>query len=263
MPIAKKDVKTVNDLQCYLQEQTDKAERLYHYTTYESLLCILKNKCFRLSRMDLLNDKAEIKLGKSNEHIRNYIMSFTREKEYVSMWAMYGKASGIKLRLDFPKEQFSKVINNNFYFDPQLTNKIPLYNSVDLGHFSKKDYLISDIVYIDKRSNELRHNENKFSGIVADSYLVGEMSGFIKYDAWEFERETRLKVRLYNNLNNAEVPRYLFAGINDNLIQSFHVTFNPWISSEMKNEIKKSICNLSGFNIDCDDSANDGEITEL
>ena len=153
MPIAKKDVKTVNDLQCYLQEQTNKADRLYHYTTYESLLCILKNKCFRLSRMDLLNDKAEIKLGKSNEHIRNYIMSFTREKEYVSMWAMYGKASGIKLRLDFPKEQFSKATLSQFFHfrvDQLPVFTIPFAIPHSVGHHAKADQntgqkLVTDI----------------------------------------------------------------------------------------------------------------------
>ena len=147
MSINKGDVRTVHDLQIYLQERTSAAERLYHYTTYESLICILKNKSFRLSRMDLLNDRAEQKLGRIDEQSKNYIMSFTRDKEYVSMWAMYGKPSGIKLRLDFNRKLLVKAINNNFFMDSLKTKKINLYSSQSPEMFTKKDFLISDIVY--------------------------------------------------------------------------------------------------------------------
>ena len=267
MSISKKEVQSSSDLQKYLQEASKKSKRVYHYTTYESLIHIIRNKCFRLSRMDLLNDRAEIKLGNKDKHLQYYIMSLTRDKEYISMWAMYGKPSGIKLRLDFDRELFSKAINNNFYFDKDLQIRIPLMSNTKTDYFSKKDYLISDIVYLDKASKTLRHKENEFEHIRAEEYVIDEMTGFIKYDAWEFEREIRLRTRLIsdgiNGANEESSPRYIFAGINDELIRDFGITFNPWISDELKEEIKKSLNLLANSELKYSNSQNDGEVTEL
>lgn len=263
----KKDVADSHDLQIYMEEQTKNCVRLYHYTTYENLLCILKNRCFRLSRMDLLNDKAEQSLGVHDEHLKNYVMSFTGEKEYISMWAMYGKASGIKIRIDFPFESFKKCINNEFYFDLQKKNKIPLSSPNVTGCFSKKGFLLSPVVYIDKNTKVLSHNGNAFQGIPStnSSDIITSMSGFIKYDAWEFEKEIRLRALLYDGLGSfpTQSPKYIFVSIDDNLIKQIKVTFNPWLSSELKNEIQKSINGMFPYEIDCIDSQHDGEVSEL
>lgn len=261
----KKDVNTVDKLQIYLQEKTMQSDRLYHYTTYESLISILKNKSFRLSRVDLLNDRAEQKLSGLDKLHKKYIMSFTREKEYVSMWAMYGKPSGIKIRLDFSRQKLYEAIKNNFFKDPQLKQKIDLYTTEKAGIFSKKDFVISDVVYIDKDNKELRHNEKAFLNIWAEQYIVDSMSGFIKYDVWEFERETRLRVEIFDSEseNTSEKQYYIYAGINEELIKDFHITFNPWMSAEMKAELQKSLNLLAGIKLSYDSSKHDGEITEF
>ncbi len=265
MNMNKKDVTNSEDLQRYLQEKSRESDRLYHYTSFDSLICIIKNKCVRLSRMDLMNDKAEQTLGRQDQHLKNYIMSFTRDKEYVSMWAMYGKPSGIKIRVDFSRDCFERAINNNFYEDAALVKKIPFESDNAPGAFYKKDILISDVVYLDKISQQLRHNENKFSSIVADQLVVNEMTGFIKYDAWEFERETRLRVLMHHEkgANLAEIPKYIYAGIDGDLVRDLHITFNPWMSKELKEEIKKSLDSLAGCHLSYDNSQNDGEISEL
>lgn len=270
MAIAKKDVQNSSELQRYLQEQAQKSDRLYHFTTLDSLLCIIANKTFRLSRMDLLNDKAEVKLGDHRDDLKYYTMSFSRETEYISMWAMYGRSSGIKLRLDFDRKKLQTAINNNFFYDTSSgREKIEIYSDKTPGHFSKKDFLISDMVYLDKKSKELKHNEQKFISITSSTSLENDMTGFIKYDAWEFERETRLRVQISNHLRDNQVPRYIFAGINDELIKDFHITFNPWMSPEMKQFVKESLNSLvsriigTNTTLSYDDSCNDGEVTDL
>ena len=120
----KKDVQMSEDLQIYLQECAEKSDRLYHFTTLESILCIIRNHSFRLTRMDLMNDKAEKNLGNQRDQSKNYVMSYTRDKEYVSMWAMYGNPSGIKLRLDFDRRALQRCINDNFFFDSEKNNLI-------------------------------------------------------------------------------------------------------------------------------------------
>lgn len=146
--------------------------------------------------MDLMNDKAEQKLGNQDDHLHTYVMSFTREKEYVSMWAIYGQKSGIKLRLDVSRKMLEEAINDNFHFDTKRREKISLITDSHPGYFSKKDWLISDIVYMDKRTKSLRHDEETFPNVSASDSLINDHTGLIKYDAWEFEREIRLKAAL-------------------------------------------------------------------
>ena len=262
----KRDVRSSEDLQIYLQEQAEKTTRLFHYTTLESLLCIIKNQTFRLTRMDLMNDKAEKILGGRKDGTASYVMSFTRDKEYVSMWAIYGRPSGIKIRLDFDRLLFQKTINKNFYSDSEKLHKLAPVSSLYKSVFSKHDWLISDIVYLDKDKKQFRHNEDRFINIIADQYSIEDLAGFVKYDAWEFERETRLRVRIgsgYENFAIDQYLKYIYVGLNKELIKTFRVTFNPWLTDEMKSMIRDTLRIAAGFEIPCFDSINDGEIGEL
>ena len=135
-----------------------------------------------------------------------------------------------------------------------LKNTKPLY---------KKELLLSDIVYLDKTKNELVHNEKSFQNIKATKDVIDDMTGFIKYDAWEFEREVRLRVLIRHELISGDVPKYIYAAITQELIRDFHITFNPWLSTEMKEEIRKSLDTLAGYNLSYNNSQNDGEISEL
>lgn len=266
--IKKTTVSSDNELKQYLMNQANSYERLYHYTTYEALLSIIKGKCFRLSRLDLLNDKAELKLGQHNEMIKHYVMSFTREKEYVSMWAMYGKTNGIKLRLDFDGKNFFNK-KAKIYSDSEKHTLINKYTTKKLFELEPGNYRepiqFSDIAYLDKTSNTIKHNTRPFKGLSVNEKIIDSITGFVKYDAWEFEKETRLKVQLSkdNYSTDKELPEYIYYSIPDDLIRSFHVTYNPWMSQILKEEIQKSLSRICGYEIQCDDSADDGEISVL
>lgn len=266
--LRKNDVKTTEQLKKYIDDITrSEVKRLYHYTTYESLLKILKFRSIRLSRIDLMNDKAEQALSKSNINEDRYILSFTNNsKEYVSMWAMYGKASGIKLRIDFPIQVFRSSINDNFFFNEQCTDKIPIYK-IATNFVTKKDFIINDVIYYDKQNNKIKHNTNPFNYLEVMDSDIDSMAGFIKYDAWEFERETRLSVLLENIRINDDIKnnniRYIYARINDELIKNMGITYNPWISELLKTELQKSIDEVANYELNHNLSANNGEIAEI
>ena len=261
MAINKTDVRNIEDVRLYLKEQAKKSKRLYHYTTYESLLAILFSNTFRLSRMDLLNDKAEKKLGINDERMQNYSISFTQEKEYVSMWAMYGKPSGIKIRLDFDR---SLLVNDKtqLYFDGERKNRIyyskPLFEIKSTADRT----VLSDVVYFDKENGILKHNTKPFPNLSFDSSQTSQLTGLIKYDAWEFEKETRINVKL-DKEQIEDYPEYIFIGFDNELVSSFKITFNPWMSNFMKEEIKKSLNSLTGIELKYSNSTNDGEIGEF
>lgn len=254
--IKKSDVTNETELLEYLGKQPKSGSRLYHYTSFDSLLFILNGKAFRLSRTALLNDKKEKEFCGKHDF---YVMSMTGDKEYVSMWSMYGRASGIKVRIDFSCELFKDCFNrNNVYQDPDC--RIPYYHrSKPLFTASPaaiEECALKDVVYLNKDRTEYIHKGNAFSSISATEAGIEQLGGFIKYDAWEFERETRARVYC----DPRKVLDHVFVAISDELVNDIRVTFNPWLSSRMKEELGTS---LKKWGIVCKDSGFDGQIGEL
>lgn len=247
----RQDVKNYNDLAEFLSEYSRFPKRLYHYTTYDSLLHILNGKSFRLTKTSLLNDKKESEFSNGNNF---YVMSMTSEKEYISMWSMYGKPSGIKIRIDFSKSLFKECFNiQNIYTD--ACKQTHLFAQENISNFNNTCAL-GYIAYIDKEKNTFKYNSKPFDEIAVNSKALDYMAGFLKYEAWEFEKEIRARI----SASNALSCNYLYMDISDRLIRDIHVTFNPWLSDELKEAI---VDNLGYFAIKCSESDYTGQIDEL
>lgn len=258
--LKKDDVSNAIELFQYINKKG--VDRIYHYTTFESLITIIKNRSFRLTRLDLLNDKAEQTLISGFETDQNYIISFcNNEKEYVSMWAMYGKSSGIKVRLDFSSKNIEQNSFDNYFFDANLTKNIPIKSGKGMP-FLDRDIQVSDVVYLDKDKNSIKHNTNPFLKLSVDESLKKQLSGFLKYDAWEFEKERRLKVTL-NDDHQKNSPQYIFLKLPDDFFSDFSVTYNPWISMLLQEELIKTLNRVAGREVTQKRSSNYGEISEL
>ena len=238
-----------------------------HYTSYESLLMILKNKSFRLSRYDLMNDRAEKDLSKCVSGDCRYIISFTgTTSENVAMWALYGKHSSLKLRIEFARGSLINSVNDNFYFDPELNNKIPLWGTQTIPNdFSKKNFTLSDVVYYDKQKNTFRMNGSPLKNIVVSHDYIDQLAGTIKYDAWEYEKESRLAVVLHQNLSDIDFQNltHVYAKLNDEFISKIKITYSPWINDVVFNQLKNSIDSIAGVPLIHQHSSLQGEITEL
>lgn len=247
-------------------------KKLYHYTSFESLLSIIQDRRFRLTRKDLLNDKAESKIGNTDKAMCQYIMSMTERREYISMWAMYGKPSGIKVRLDFSKEEFIKIIddlNDWSSFKTDVIHSLAINDcdtiekpsSAKMRLIPMNDELdpirFAYVAYIDKEKHILRHKGKKFHMMSADEKSIDILAGLVKYDAWEFEKEIRLLAEMQKNDRN-----YIYLPITENLLKTFTITFNPWISQRMKEMIKKQLNELAGFSLRYRNSSNEGEVDE-
>jgi len=258
--LKKDDVKNASELFQFINRRS--SGRIFHYTTYESLITIIKSQSFRLTRLDLLNDKAEQTLISGFETDQNYIMSFCNsEKEYVSMWAMYGKSSGIKIRLDLSSKNLERVSFDNYFFDSNLTKNIPI-NSGKGTPFLDRDIQLSDVVYLDKDTNSIKHNNNPFPNLVVDESLKKQLSGFLKYDAWEFEKERRLKITL-NDDHQKNSPQYIFMKLPDDFFSDFSITYNPWVSKLLQEELIETLNRVTGREVTQRLSSNYGEISEL
>lgn len=251
----KSDVKTIDDLAEYLIG-VNRDSKLYHYTTYENLLCILNNKSFRMTSTDLLNDKKEKEFSSGN---KSFVISMTGDKEYISMWSMYGKPSGIKIRIDFSKSEFKKCLKReNVYSDIDLTSGyFPLTKS--LVEYTRSDVFkecsLCSVAYLERDKGHFKHNSNPFNDVAVNELSLNYLSGLVKYEAWEFEKEIRARVFMFEDKQD-----YVYLKLSDDFIDSIRVTFNPWLSPELKNAIRND---LKRYGIECRDSDYDGQIDEL
>lgn len=237
-----------------------------HYTSYESLVLILKNKSLRLTRYDLMNDYAEKQLSKAPDGDYRYIVSFTgTTKESVAMWALYGKHSSLKLRLDIPCGKLLEAINGKFYLDAVKENIIPFYNTSNIpSDYKKKNYSLSHVVYYDKRRNVFKLSGQALNNIEVTPEKIADLAGTVKYDAWEYEKEARLSVVLHQDIRQKTNDyTHIFTGLSDEFIKSISITYSPWISDDVFNELRTSIDTLAGAKLKHKKSSLHGEVAEI
>lgn len=270
--ISKEECRVFNMLQ---EKARDSQDMLYHFTTFESVLSIIKSKSFRLTRKDLLNDKAEKHIGNEELAKHQYIMSMTEEKEYISMWSMYGRPSGIKIRLGFSAKEFLKVIEpftnwNKFkqdvlhvlYVDGDGILIKPEDAIVNLWEMPYESFKFACVAYLNKDTKNLEYKGKQLTTQQIDELNVSLLTGFVKYDAWEFENEIRIVINPDTTQMREKELDHIFLPISDALIKTFSITFNPWMSQDMKNIVKTQLNAAANCELQYKDSNHDGEVDE-
>jgi hypothetical protein len=234
-----------------------------HYTSFENLLLILKNRTFRLTRFDLLNDKAERELSCCDDGEIRYMMSFTGTTESVAMWAIYGGTSSLKLRVKLSREDLIDSVNNNFFKDCNQQSRIfidDIYRNFE--DYSKKTFSLGDMVYYNQKQNRLRFKSSLLDNIDVTDSVLKKLAGNIKYYPWEFERETRLAVILKQNKSTEDL-RHIYAGLNDLLIQKMEITYCPWIEDTVYDKITSCLDEVAGFKLKHKRSVIAGQVDQI
>ena len=259
------DISNFEDLNQFIFDK--QTGQICHYTSFESLIMILKNKSLRLSRYDLMNDIAEKELSKCTDGDCRYIISFTgTKKEYVAMWALYGKHSSLKLRMDFNRQSILKTVNGNFYFDSEKKQRINYGIESVPSDFTKKRFTLSDVVYYDRQKNRFKCYDKPLRMIEVNQERISRLAGTIKYDAWDYERESRLAVVLHKNqtdITDFQQLTHIYAGLSDEFIKGLTITYSPWINNTTFEVLKSAIDSLAGVPLTHKRSSLQGEITEL
>ena len=257
------DIQSFTDLLTVVYRNREKREKVYHYTSYESLIKILKNRSLRLTRYDLMNDIAEKELSRCEDGDSRYIISFSGQRESVALWSLYGKSSSLKIRIEFPLLELLNSIDSNFYFDSMLQRKIPITSTQSVQEdYSKKKFSFSDVVYYDKDKHVFRLQGGPIKNITVEQAMIHRLAGTIKYDAWEYERESRLTVVLHNNhdINGNNDLTHIYAGLSEQLIKKTTILFSPWIDADVKAELQKSIDGLARTQLKYKASELEGEV---
>lgn len=184
----------------------DDVNYLYHYTSLESLECILSNESIRLKPLSTLDDMEEA-LSEDCQAIGNYVFvsSWSSEsKEMIPMWYMYGNEyKGVRIGL--PKNPFKDY---HYSVKEQIdagiipTKNQALVVDLPLSDINNPRYIIApwkreaqlkEVLYTDEESriSPVLWSENK--ELITFSY--GKM-GIYKNDYWSFQKEWRYIVNV-------------------------------------------------------------------
>lgn len=211
----------IDELVSGLENKGESHNKYCHYTTLPSLKSIIQNNSFQLTHGTSfqLNDLQESKIkGQYSEWLYTYLTSFSFRSisESVAMWSMYGIPRGDAICLHIPKRNMLKlkesIISNGAF--------------VGSNHIEIKQVRLVDLAYIDSKSTKLcRGSGNKieFGSEIKGLDKNKEVTGMIKNDAWDHEKETRLLIRTERESRD----EHIYVSLPDDFFKGVTIVMGP------------------------------------
>lgn len=211
---------------------------IYHYTSLESLACILENRCLRFTRLDYVDDPKEYSFIKNGVNPAKYVYvsCWTEsQEETIPQWKMYGN-NGKGVRISINPNMFNIVQNYKHrlmfpfeYFKDKDYFIMPILGDNDQPFF-KIDYI-----------NDLRYAEDK---MFLDDNIDFKKVAIYKGLEWSFQKECRFTLNVFpkpigdKTYNFQEIfskglipnQRYLDIPIIDSAYDSIQITLGPYSS---------------------------------
>lgn len=168
-------------------------QKIYHYTSIQTLALILKNKKIRFSRLDNVDDMEESMYGSGSMQSKlgryTFVSCWTKSAtENIALWNMYTNNRGVRIALDEMPFKTYDITNSNF---------ISLFpNLIQQEH----DYLIfanineaklHSIDYVDNIQEEIN---NLIQSDPENVYINNGRLGLIKRKEWSFQQEVRFRI---------------------------------------------------------------------
>ncbi len=237
-------------------------DKLYHCTSIEALFSIIKNKSFRLSNLNRVNDCEEIKnINDARLRDKVFIACFTYENNIDQKhWEEYGNDTDGVL-FSVKKEWFLKKVS------PLQNKDFTIYDSRDIAmnqisrdligsrntegpyyHIGNFDFL--KVKYVDKKigvqdvESKISVTYLQYAGIVKDREGVCSRPNKESYlKNWEEEKEIRLRINL-GTTGEQQVPfDRVEIELDKTAFDEFEVRFAPSVDEtriiEVRNKLKE------------------------
>lgn len=264
-----KKIKKPEDLEIFLKDKSKTHKRFNHYTTSSVLNLILKNKTLKLTRGNSrsLNDWHERNSkGVEEEWNKTYIACFASDNyeknideitvnydsESMAMWGLYGFPSKEAVRITIPRKEMLRFINcsraklrknKNIIFTEGIREAVYAVSKDMI-----KSIILTDVFYVKGTDKDIIPPEQKHIQTVLqfNTYNLHEyfqkrdFTGFVKNYAWNYEKETRIIVKLNKPIDK----EFLYIELPDDVIRSFQITLGP-------NFQKCDFSDNTGNNTDC------------
>lgn len=205
----------------------------HHYTNLDSLIEIIKNKTLLLTKGDSLkiNDQHEWQSkGCISVWEKTYICSFAFGKnENMAMWGLYCLPWEDAVRISIPKKYMEQWINN-------IKSVFPYNDSISSNPITPSECKLTDIIYINREGTDIYWNdtgikmkEHNIEGIDKSEIITG----LIKSNAWKYENEVRILVRLSNPIIGDRIA----ITIPDEVINNMVIQTGPYFHGNIKERI--------------------------
>lgn len=209
-------------------------KKIHHYTNFDVLANdILKDFCFRLARIDKVNDLIEC-MKTNIESINNclkyntFVACFQADvSESIPMWGLYARDKAMKfeqgikkgVKIAFNFEEFKNAFENSIVIDNNFRKmKISVKLTQDdcdsfIKSIANKD--LKDVIYDDEIINkdlflytkqwepEAKNETGRIKLLNDGRQIYGSIDmfqvGLYKRKAWDYENETRIRVHTLFN----------------------------------------------------------------
>lgn len=233
----------------YCTQQIKEAKKhscFLHYTSLNSLAHILKGRSLRLSKLENINDPVEVELLMDIHENKVFTMCFSHcETETIPLWKMYA-GDNMGLCLIFDSLEF-------------LEDKQNYIKTAEWKGWELRESIILDVLYDNDTEKFERNWYPRGEDFPSETYNLA--AGFLKTRVWEFEKETRVRCYIDVSKGNRSIKsvrektynypdfKYVYCHIPDDTLNSFKITFNPFMDSIQKDIVKSTVKNyLLHFN---------------
>lgn len=246
-------ITTSSELISYLDDCTARLRDrryLYHYTTLSKLTEMLRGEnCYwHLSNAKNMNDMIEYNNGDPVRWKNLFFASFMSEtKESIGMWGVYSQPWEIGVKIALPIADVKKWIkeiseayevSKTTYDTYKLTgNKVTIKDGLKVW--------LSAVAYSNCLSHEDNEIEEKLSWstqsniIFSGATRIPELTGYIKDEAWDYEREIRLKAEFKNDMGFERIAILIPPALINKMIIS--PLFKGSLTTEITREVHRQL----------------------
>ena len=215
---------------------------LHQYTRFDALEKIVNNHSLRLTRLDLVNDFVEnealIELWKN----KIFVSCFTHlDHESYFFWQTYSEGSPDGVMLSFEQSFLNglkiypddKCMSEPLDFCKRSDLDITFSSDIDSKKWGIYDYSLIDVFYLTR----------------GESIYDLDHLGRFKFNEWDMENETRIRVTLRPKSFEAKLagkdimylsPRnkYIYAKLPDNVLETMVITLSPFSDDKLQEKIE-------------------------
>lgn len=235
-----KEIKDVDKLVAYLSDYSNRlknTDMLCQYTSLTAVVNIVKNKYWYLGSPKNMNDGLELQNGLRREN-KLYFSSFMAEqKESIAMWSMYAQPWQDGVMISIPTSEFKKWVRgiNMIY----AANKDKTCDEESKFNLNKFSVSLTRVAYSnqDENGNVSSLSCGTAKNTIFKSVDDKSLRGYIKDEAWSYEKEVRLRIDFDEDENcyGVAIP------ITDELISSMVITKGPRFDGDLKESLDNII----------------------
>lgn len=226
-------------------DRLDSSKQVYHYTRLSSILSIIKSGYWVIRSPKDMNDNFEYQNWNENDWTNIFFISFMSEqKENIGMWSLYAQPwhEGVKVAIE--ARAFKNWIKNtkSVYKANPNTFEVDEHSSFTIGEAAKIKF--TSVAYSDfelPSKPEHIHVGAAQNDILKTVTGVPSLAGYIKNDAWDYEKEIRLRVDLARNIDCEAVAIKLTSELIDAMTITKGPRFKGNLQEVIENELQKNI----------------------